>query len=105
LKRRTDIENVRLSGLSNLYDQKLNELKQNEKVLKQKAKLEAESIVKDARKLIEKTVKEIREERISPKQAKDIIAQEEKNLELSIPEEEKKVMIATAIVTGDITPP
>ncbi|MBK6505446.1 MAG: hypothetical protein IPG02_07205 [Ignavibacteria bacterium] len=60
LKRRTDIENVRLSGLSNLYDEKLKELKANEKVLKHKAKLEAESIVKDARKLIEKTVKEIR---------------------------------------------
>jgi DNA mismatch repair protein MutS2 len=102
LKRRTDIENVRLSGLSNLYDQKLNELKQNEKVLKQKAKLEAESIVKDARKLIEKTVKEIREERISPKQAKDIIAQEEKNLELSNPEEEKGIVITTEIFTGDI---
>jgi DNA mismatch repair protein MutS2 len=102
LKRKTDIENVRLSGLSNLYDEKLNELRKNEKVLKQKAKLEAEGIVKDARKLIEKTVKEIREEKISPKQAKEIIAEEEKNLEIIIPDEEANEAISSELSAGDI---
>jgi len=102
LKRKTDIENVRLTGLANLYDEKLSELKKNEKVLKQKAKLEAESIVKDARKLIEKTVKEIREERISPKQAKDIIAEEERHLDISIPDEVTRDIVKTRVMTGDI---
>ncbi len=70
LKNKSDIENSRLSGLTNLYEQKINEFKKNEKELKYKAKLEAEKIIKDANKLIEKTIKEIREDKLTPKEIK-----------------------------------
>lgn len=82
LKRKTDIENVRLSGLANLYESKLRDLEKNERLLRQKAKLEAEGIIKETRKLVEKTVKEIREEKISAKQAKEVIAQHESKITL-----------------------
>ena len=70
LKNKTDIENSRLMGLTNLYETKLKELTKNEKELKYKAKLEAEKIIKDANRLVEKTIKEIRENKLSPKEIK-----------------------------------
>lgn len=70
LKNKSDIENSRLTGLTNLYEQKLKELNKNEKELKYKAKLEAEKIIKDANRLIEKTIKEIREDKHTPKEIK-----------------------------------
>lgn len=101
LKRKTDIENVRLSGLTRLYDEKLTELVKSEKVLKQKAKLEADSIVKDARKLIEKTVKELREEKLSPKAAKELIESERKAIEESIVLHEEPASVGGDIHPGD----
>lgn len=70
LKNKFDIDNSRLQGLTNLYDSKLKEIKKNERELKQRAKLEAEKIIKDANKLIEKTIKEIREDKLTPKEIK-----------------------------------
>lgn len=70
LKNRFDIENARLTGLTNLYEKKVKELDKHEKELKFKAKLEAEKIIKDANKLIEKTIKEIREDKLTPKEIK-----------------------------------
>ncbi|MEO6694140.1 MAG: endonuclease MutS2 [Ignavibacteria bacterium] len=68
LKNKFDIENSRLTGLSNMYDQKLKEFSKNEKELKYKAKAEAEQIIKNANKLIEKTIKQIREDKLTPKE-------------------------------------
>lgn len=70
LKNKYDIENSRLSSLTKLYESKLKEFTKNEKQLKFKAKLDAESILKDANKLIEKTIKEIREDKHTPKEIK-----------------------------------
>jgi DNA mismatch repair protein MutS2 len=71
LKNKSDIENSRLLGLTNLYEQKIKEINKNERELKHKAKLEAEKIIKDANKLIEKTIKEIREDKLTPKEIKN----------------------------------
>ncbi|MBS1517615.1 MAG: endonuclease MutS2 [Bacteroidetes bacterium] len=70
LKNKYDIENSRLSGLTKIYDEKIKELKKNERELKYKARLEAENILKSANKLIEKTVKEIREKENLQKEIK-----------------------------------
>ncbi|HQY51900.1 MAG TPA: endonuclease MutS2 [Ignavibacteria bacterium] len=70
LKSKYDIENTRLAGLTNIYDQKIKEFKKNEKELRYKAKLDAENIIKNANKLIEKTIKEIRENENSHKEIK-----------------------------------
>ncbi|HMS63950.1 MAG TPA: endonuclease MutS2 [Ignavibacteria bacterium] len=70
LKNKFDIDNSRLQGLTKMYDQKLSEIKKNEKELKFKAKFEAERIIKDANKLIEKTIKEIKENKLTPKEIK-----------------------------------
>ena len=80
VRQRADIESVRLKGLSNLYDEKLKDLAKNEKLLRQKAKAEAENIVREARKTVERTIKEVREEKKTPKQAKEVIEQQEKLL-------------------------
>lgn len=77
VRQRADIEGVRLKGLSNLYDEKLKDLAKNEKLLKQKAKAEAENIVREARRTVERTIKEVREEKKTPKQAKEAIEQQE----------------------------
>lgn len=70
LKNKYDIENSRLSSLTKLYESKLKEFAKNEKQLKYKAKLDAENIIKDANKLIEKTIKTIREDKQTPKEIK-----------------------------------
>lgn len=70
LKNKFDIENSRLTGLSNMYEQKIKELNKNEKELRYKAKIEADNIIKNANKLIEKTIKEIREDKLTPKEIK-----------------------------------
>ncbi len=80
LKNKFDVENVRLTGLTNLYDKKIAELNKNERELKYKAKLEAEKILKDANKLVEKTIKEIREDKLSPKEIKSEFAKESEKI-------------------------
>jgi len=76
LKNKFDIENSRLTGLSNLYEQKIQEFSKNERELKYKAKLEADKIIKDANKLIEKTIKEIREDKLTPREIKKELQKE-----------------------------
>ena len=68
LKNKSDLENSRLTALTKLYENKISELNKNERELKHKAKLDAEKIIKDANKLIEKTIKEIREDKLKPKE-------------------------------------
>jgi len=88
LKNKFDIENSRLTGLSNMYEQKLKEFSKNEKELKYKAKLEADKIIKDANKLIEKTIKEIREDKHTPKEVKkEFQTEAEKLVQMEDPEQ------------------
>ena len=54
-------ENARLNRLISEYDSKAAEIKRNEKLIINEAKSSAERILENGRKLIEKTIKEIRE--------------------------------------------
>jgi len=93
LKNKFDIENSRLTGLSNMYELKLKEFSKNERELKYKAKLEAEKIIKNANKLIEKTIKEIREDKLAPKEIKKEFQKETENL-LQIENMEEEIVVS-----------
>lgn len=88
LKNKFDIDNTRLKGLTAMYDRKIKEISRNEKEIKYKAKYEAERILKDANKLIEKTIKEIREDKLTPKEIKNEFSRESEKI-TAIPEGEK----------------
>jgi len=101
LKNKYDIENSRLAGLTNLYEQKLKDINKNEKELKYKAKLEAEKIIKDANKLVEKTIKEIRENRLTPKEIKSEFKKEADKI-TEIESKEDQIAVETGeILKGD----
>jgi DNA mismatch repair protein MutS2 len=100
-KNKYDVENARLTGLVKLYEQKVNDLKKNEKVLKAKAKIEAENIIKEANKIIEKTVKEIREEKASPKEIRKEFQRYSEELLKPVADEEPEI-VQEEINTGDI---
>ena len=55
------IKNIKLKGLINLYENRLSEIKSKEKSYIKEAKNEAENIISNANRLIEKTIREIRE--------------------------------------------
>jgi DNA mismatch repair protein MutS2 len=56
-----ELENTRLKGLANLYSERSDALKRNEKELKSKALAEADTILKQANAAVERAVREIRE--------------------------------------------
>lgn len=101
LKNKSDIENSRLTGLTNLYEQKLSDFNKNEKELKYKAKLEAERIIKDANKLVEKTIKEIREDKLTPKEIKLEFKKEAENLTSEIIKDDEIVISNEEIKIND----
>ena len=102
LKNKSDLENTRLTALTNLYESKIKEISRNEKELKYKAKLDAEQIIKDANKLIERTIKEIREDKHKPGEIKkEFVKEAEKITELDSVKEEITV-VNEKINTGDI---
>lgn len=119
LKNKFDIDNSRLKGLTAMYEKKTKELSRNEKEIRYKAKLEAEKIIKDANKLIEKTIKEIKEDKHTPKEIKNEFRSESEKI-INISEEEKiadeeetkilyeeikvndTVRIKDSIATGDV---
>ncbi len=101
LKNKSDLENSRLTALTKLYESKLSEITKNERELKYKAKLDAEKIIKDANKLIEKTIKEIREDKLTPKQIKhEFTSEAEKITEMESVRIEP-VVLNEKIVPGD----
>jgi DNA mismatch repair protein MutS2 len=59
--RQYEVENSRLKGLSNMYEQRVAKLELEKKQILQKTKEEAELFLKEANKEIERTVKEIKE--------------------------------------------
>jgi DNA mismatch repair protein MutS2 len=61
LKSEYDVENSRLKGMIKIYEDKVNSLKQFEKNEIKSARLKAGQIISDANRLVEKTIKEIRE--------------------------------------------
>lgn len=88
LKNKFDIDNSRLQGLTSMYEKKVKELNKNEREVKYKAKLDAEKILKDANKLIERTIKEIREDKLTPKEIKNEFRKESEII-TTIPEQDK----------------
>lgn len=97
LKSKFDRENVRLTGLINLYQKKNEELEQETKEIIKKSKLEAKQILDEANKLIEKTIKEVRENKdFSPKDVKEEFRQ--KTEELTHMQEP----VNDEIISGDI---
>jgi DNA mismatch repair protein MutS2 len=66
LKNNYDIENSRLKSLVDLYEKHNTEIEKSKKDLIKSAKLEADKIVRDANKLIESTIKQIKEAKDVP---------------------------------------
>ncbi|MBX7045603.1 MAG: endonuclease MutS2 [Ignavibacteria bacterium] len=72
LKHEYDREVTRLKGLNSLYETKVSQLKANEKEVMRKAKEDAKDILQNANKLIENTIREIREKQnFSAKEIKE----------------------------------
>ncbi len=61
LSQKLDLEKIRLEGLSNLYKERHDAIKKEEKTLKEKALRESEQILRQANAAVEKAIKEIRE--------------------------------------------
>lgn len=70
-------ENVRLKGLTNLYQEKITKLEQQKSQILTKAQQDAEFYLKDVNKKIENAIKHIRESNA----AKDVIKEERKQIE------------------------
>ena len=72
MKHEYDREVTRLKGLNSLYETKVSQLKANEKEVMRKAKEDAKDILQNANKLIENTIREIREKQnFSAKEIKE----------------------------------
>lgn len=101
LKNKFDRENARLNGLINIYQKKNDELEQETKEILRKSKTEAKQILDEANKLIENTIKEIRENKdFSPKEVKDAFKKRTEEL-TGLKEEEKETVVEGEIAVGD----
>ncbi|MGE5498867.1 MAG: endonuclease MutS2, partial [Syntrophothermus sp.] len=70
--RTTEIENVRLKGLANLYQQNVEKLEQQKKDIIQKAKADAENYLQNINKRVEQAIKDIRESNAAAEKVKAI---------------------------------
>lgn len=66
-----ELENTRLSGLSNLYKTNLDKLEKEKKEILTKVKVDGEIYLRDVNKKIEKVIKELRESQASKKVIKE----------------------------------
>lgn len=96
--RQLEIENTRLSGLSNLYKKNIDKLEREKKEILKKARADAEEYLKDVNKKIESVIKELRESKAKKeiiKKSKTVVeAIKEKNTNLFAPEVELDSEIA-----------
>lgn len=94
--RKMEIENSRLTGLSNLYKQNLDKLEKEKKNILARAKSEAEDYLKDINKRFEKIVKDLKESKAD----KDII----KSSQIMIKEikEKNKTLLTEETLTEPI---
>jgi DNA mismatch repair protein MutS2 len=83
-----ELENTRLSGLSNLYKSNLDKLEKEKKEILKKVKADGEIYLKDVNRKIEKVIKELRES-----QASKTVIKESQKLIQSIKEENKKLFL------------
>ncbi len=86
--KKAEIENVRLSGLSNLYKQNIDKLDREKKQILKQAKTEAESYLKGINKKIEQVIKDLKETKADSKTIK-----ETREIIKDIKEENKKLFV------------
>jgi DNA mismatch repair protein MutS2 len=103
--RQYEVENSRLKGLSNMYEQRVSKLELEKRQILKKTKEEAEQFLKDANKEIERTVKEIKETQAakqtvkSAKSTVDSILNKTKKL---LPEEQAETVQAAEVHIDDM---
>ncbi len=83
--KKAEIENSRLSGLTNLYQQKIDSLDKEKKEILKKAKEEASNYLSDINKKFEKIVKELKESNAKP----DVIKNSQKVIKDAVEKNEK----------------
>ena len=74
---KAEIENTRLKGLANLYEQKISSLEKQKKDILEEAKNKADAYLRDVNKKVEESIKFIKESNA----AKDVIKAEKKKIE------------------------
>jgi len=97
LRRDAEIKESRLSGLIKLYDDRLNDLNSREDQSKQKALDEAESILREANTLVERVVRDIREQdasRESIQSAREAIRFEKNRIQQMKPKKKKETVVS-----------
>jgi len=117
------LEKIRLEGLSNLYKQRYESLKENEKKLKEKALAESQQFLANANAALEQAIKEVREKQADRsaiaeakqliKTEKEKVAHAKKQFKTEVTEQESsnraKIEIGEQVywnkqnVTGEIT--
>jgi len=99
LKNEYDVNNMKLKELIKEYEKKQREFKENEKRLLKESKEKADTILRDANRLIEQTIKEIREsEKLKPAEIKERFS---KSAEKITESSEEKTEIIETFKTGD----
>ncbi len=100
--KRLEIENVRLSGLSNLYSQNVEKLEKEKKEILKRAKVQAEEYIANINKRVESVIKNIRESNAESKvikESKKIIKEMIEENKSLIPQDED---VDTNFKVGDI---
>ncbi len=74
---KAEVENARLTGLTNLYEQKISVLEKQKKEILEDAKKKADNYLKDVNKKVEEAIKNIKESQAQ----KEVIKEEKKKIE------------------------
>lgn len=74
---KAEVENSRLTGLTNLYEQKISVLEKQKKEILEEAKKKADNYLKDVNKKVEEAIKNIKESQAQ----KEVIKEEKKKIE------------------------
>jgi DNA mismatch repair protein MutS2 len=85
--RKLEIENSRLKGLTNLYQEKIDKLEKQKKEILESARIEADSYLKDINKKVETAIKNIKESNAK----KEVIKQEKEIISILKKEAQKEL--------------
>ncbi|MBM4172454.1 MAG: endonuclease MutS2 [Ignavibacteria bacterium] len=92
--RKLEIENSRLKGLTNLYQEKIDKLEKQKKEILESARIEADTYLKDINKKVETAIKNIKESNAKKdviKQEKEIISNLKKEAQKELPKQKSDV--------------
>lgn len=101
---KSEIENIRLKGLTNLYQSKIEKLEQQKKEILSETQEKAQMYLKDVNKQIEDTIKNIRESQAKReviKQEKEKIEQLKKETKKIVPQKQKIIFEKKDFKLGD----